>query len=132
MMQNYLYSPNAVVRKLSRDEINSLREKIQQLSNTLITDVVNIRCPLCGDSVRDSSKKRGYFGFHDGTWKYQCYHAYGDISCGMYSMEDFIRGVRQLHSDFDSIQWGDQIDMFKYEHILKWNSLLKQDFTKHG
>lgn len=131
-MHNYEYSAYSGVHKLSRDEINELRTTIESLTMTSVTEQINIRCPLCGDTQLNPLTKRGFFVFHDGSWKYKCFHGFSGTYCGMYSMDVFIRSVRKLHSDFDSLKWGESIDLLKYEHILKWNSLLRQDFKKHG
>ena len=128
-MYNYEYSDYSGVHKLSRDEINELRKTIESLTMTSVTEKINIQCPLCGDSKWDPLTKRGFFVFHDGSWKYRCFHRFSGTDCGIYSMDVFIRSVRKLHSDFDS---KETIDLVKYEHILKWNSLLRQDFNKHG
>lgn len=37
-------------------------------------DTFNFRCPLCGDSKKDSSKKRGYFYWETNTYKFKCHN----------------------------------------------------------
>lgn len=125
----YTKFPNYGKRQLSQHDFNELYEIICKLSPTCIIDKIRIRCPLCGDN--DSYfTVCGEFVYDNNKWIYKCSNEHNGVVCGSYTIKQFTRKVRKLHSDWDKLSIGSKIDLHKYSHILKWNHLLKMDFSK--
>ena len=59
------------IRHFIRDVLkNKFRDnKIKQILDESDSDKLNFACPYCGDSKKDSSKKRGNFYLNSGTYK---------------------------------------------------------------
>jgi len=56
----------------------------------------NFRCPICGDSKKNKSKKRGYILHDDGKWVYICHNECGSMS--------FLNFLKEYHpAKFKSI-----------------------------
>lgn len=51
-------------------------------------NLYNLRCPFCGDSVKNKNKARGYFFEREGKLIYRCHNC----GCG-YSLKNFLRNI---------------------------------------
>ena len=55
------------------------------------TSPYNFRCPICGDSKKNTHIKRGYVLFNRGNWVYVCHNECGSMS--------FLSYLKQYHDD---------------------------------
>lgn len=71
---------------------------------SLRSGIYNFRCPICGDSEKNSSKKRGYLFPKDGEYVFYC-HNCGNSS----SLKNFIKNVdSELYKEYqkDVLRFG--------------------------
>ena len=56
----------------------------------------NFRCPLCGDSLKNKNKKRGYIYFNDGEYRFHCHN------CGINkSFSNFLYNINsELYKEY--------------------------------
>jgi len=59
--------------ELERSYIKRLAPQLKLFEQT-DSNVYTCRCPLCGDSRKSKTKKRGNIYIHDNTWMFHCYN----------------------------------------------------------
>lgn len=100
--------------------------KIKQQLDESDSDKLNFACPYCGDSEKDSSKKRGNFYLHSGTYK--CFND----GCLVYVKDkDFIskfarkylldipslKGAKVTYKKVNTVRRGQMMEFLMKSHI---------------
>jgi len=95
--------------------------------------VYNCRCPICGDSATNWTRRRGYFILHgaEGGWSYYCHN------CGAsYSIRNFLKTVDESLYQRYCIQDIKSRKTLSFKPVKKKadpeiESAAEQKFTKH-